>query len=119
MTWDIPEQDLDHSSECLPERWGSRRRAVHQSSSSRPARYERRVHFALTAISPSLCSIVSNAAVAESGAQARLCVAAASLTHSGSWVISDVIPAPPRLIVPQTLVDRMVLLEDLVRRRRI
>ena len=22
MTWDIPEQDLDHSSECLPERWG-------------------------------------------------------------------------------------------------
>lgn len=22
MTWDIPEQDLDHSSECLPESWG-------------------------------------------------------------------------------------------------
>jgi hypothetical protein len=25
MTWDIPEQDLDHSSECLPERWGTPR----------------------------------------------------------------------------------------------
>ena len=24
MTWDIPEQDLDYSSECLPERWGRR-----------------------------------------------------------------------------------------------
>ena len=21
MTWDIPEQDLEHSSECLPARW--------------------------------------------------------------------------------------------------
>jgi hypothetical protein len=24
MTRDIPEPDLDHSSECLPERWGRR-----------------------------------------------------------------------------------------------
>jgi hypothetical protein len=23
MTWDIPEQDLDHSSECLSHHWGT------------------------------------------------------------------------------------------------